>query len=369
MVKKLGFGCMRMPLLDSNNTESIDKEQMAKMIDKFIEEGFTYFDTSYVYHNGLSEKILEELLVKRYPRDKFTITTKLPSFMVNTKEEMQKIFDEQLERLQTDYVDYYWLHAINEELYNKMGKVGFEFLQDMKKAGKTKHIGFSFHDSSEVLDKILTEHPEVEYVQLQLNYIDWTSDFVQSGKCYEVCKKHNVQVVVMEPVKGGGLVNLPEEADKIYKEYNKDASNASWAIRWAASFDNVFMVLSGMSNIEQVNDNTSFMKDFVPMNDKEKELVQKVADIINKKICIDIKDLEKCDEVCPQNIPISTYMKLYNEHYKMDCYTNGMVYYNNIIDKHPKASACIKCGKCNQAIENKQNIMEYVEKCEKSFEF
>ena len=173
----------------------------------------------------------------------------------------------------------------------------------------------------------------------------------------------------MEPVKGGGLVNLPEEAEKIYKEYNKNASNASWAIRWAASLDDVFMVLSGMSSIEQVNDNTSFMKDFVPMNDKEKELVQKVADIINKKICIDTKDLEKCDEVCPQNIPISTYMKLYNEHYKMDCYTNGMIYYNNIIGKHPKASACIKCGKCNQAIDNKQNIMEYVEKCAKSFEF
>ena len=183
---------------------------------------------------------------------------------------MKKIFDEQLNRLQTDYVDYYWLHAMTEDLYNKMGKTGFEFLQDMKRERKAKHIGFSFHDSSDVLDKILTEHPEVEYVQLQLNYIDWTSDFVQAKKCYEICKKHNVQVVVMEPVKGGGLVNLPEGADEIYKNYNKDASNASWAIRWAASLDNVFMVLSGMSNIEQVNDNTSFMKDFVPMNDKEK---------------------------------------------------------------------------------------------------
>ncbi len=241
-MKKLGFGCMRFPVDENGN---INIEELKKMVDVFIQKGFTYFDTSYVYHNGESEKALGKVLVDRYPRDKFTITTKLPSFMVNTKAEMQKIFDEQLTRLGTNYVDYYWLHALTDELYEKMGETGFAFLRELKNNGKIKHIGFFFHDSPEVLEKILNAHPEVEFVQLQLNYIDWTSHFVRSKECYDVCLKHNVQVIVMEPVKGGGLVNLSAKAEEIFKEYDGKASNASWAIRWCASLSNVYMVLSG----------------------------------------------------------------------------------------------------------------------------
>lgn len=189
-MKKLGFGAMRLPVLDSDGA-TIDVKQLTKMVDLFLEHGFTYFDTSYVYHGGESEKILKQVLVDRYPRSAYTITTKSPLFLVESKQDFFRIFQEQLERLGTDYVDYYWLHAVNGEMYQKVQRLGLvEELMKLKEEGKAKHIGFSYHDSPELLDKILTDHPEFEYVQLQLNYFDWDSPYVASRECYEVCKKH-----------------------------------------------------------------------------------------------------------------------------------------------------------------------------------
>lgn len=358
-MKKLGFGCMRFPVLENGK---INATELKQMVEKFMERGFTYYDTSYVYHNGDSEKVLKEVLVDRYPRDRFTITTKLPSFMVTTKEEMQKIFNEQLERLGTDYIDYYLLHAMNEPLYNTMGNTGFDFLRELKENGKIKHIGFSFHDTPELLERMLNEHSEVEFVQLQLNYIDWTSSFVKSKECYEVCERHNVKVIVMEPVKGGGLVNLPEEAEKGFKEYNSDLSNASWAIRWCASLPNVYMVLSGMSNLDQVLDNTGFMENFNPMNDEELSLVKKAADVINNKSYYDESKLDNITLDSKVDETVKKYIRMYNEHYKMNCYTNLFVYYTNLTSTLPKASECISY--CNDYPE----IVDVLEKMVESFE-
>ena len=245
-MKKFGFGCMRMAMKDGE----VDAALFSALVDRFLAEGFTYFDTSYVYHNGDSEKALREVLVNRYPRDSFTITTKSPVFMIGSREQFRDIFNEQLERLGTDFVDYYWLHAVNRDGYEKIQKLDLvSALTELKNEGKTRHIGISYHDSPELLDQILTDHPELEYVQLQLNYFDWDSPYVASGACYEVCKKHGKPVVVMEPIKGGALINLPDNLKKDLEQARPDMDMAEWAIRYTASPDYVFMVLSGMSDM------------------------------------------------------------------------------------------------------------------------
>ena len=251
MAKKLGFGCMRLPLLNPADQASFDKEQLKRMVDTFIERGFTYFDTAWMYHNFQSEEVLKEVLVQRYPRDKFTITSKLPIMMIYTEAKQRETFERQLQKVGVDYFDYYLVHSLNENTYKNAVKLhSFEYLQQLKAQGKIKHMGISFHDSAELLDRILTEHPEIELVQIQLNYVDWNSDSIQSGKCYDVICKHNKPVVVMEPIKGGTLANVPEEVKSMFKQSEPDLSVASWAIRFAASQPQVMMVLSGMSSYE-----------------------------------------------------------------------------------------------------------------------
>ena len=257
-MKKLGFGCMRFPLVNKDDSTSVDKKQVCEMFDYFIENGYTYFDTAFVYHGGESEKVLNECLVKRYPRDKFTITTKLFLGKLTSIDEAKQQFETQLQRLGVDYVDYYWLHAINRERKELIDRLNlFDFIKGLKAEGKVKHIGFSFHADYELLDQLLTEHPEVEFVQLQINYLDWNSPTIQSRLCYEVCVKHGKPVIVMEPVKGGQLANVPNQALEKFKAYDKDASPASWALKFVGDLDNVYMILSGMSNLEQVKDNVN----------------------------------------------------------------------------------------------------------------
>ena len=350
MRKKLGFGLMRLPATDPKDPGKIDIKETCDMVDMYLDRGFDYFDTAWMYCNFKSEDAVKDILTSRHARDKYTITTELHSGFINTKEDRDKIFDTQRKKMGTDFLDYYWLHDVNThsiEVYDKLDC--WSWIQDKKKAGDVRHIGFSFHDGPELLDKVLTEHPEFEYVQLQINYLDWESAGVRSGECYEVATKHGKPVIVMEPVKGGTLASLPEEAEKLMKDYAPDASIPSWAIRYVSSLENVYMVLSGMSNMAQMDDNTSFMKDFVPLNQEERAIIDKVVGILNKNIAIPCTGCAYCAPGCPMNINIPRYFSLYNaEMQEVDSkgWTPQGEYYDNLTKEFGKASECIGCGQC-----------------------
>ncbi|NLM05553.1 MAG: 4Fe-4S dicluster domain-containing protein [Tissierellia bacterium] len=368
-MKKLGFGLMRLPLLDSEDSRSIDIEQCKKMTDLFLEKGFTYFDTAYMYHKYSSEKAVKEFLTSRHPRDSYTLTTKLPAHhnFLKTEEDNERIFNEQLEKTGVDYFDYYLYHNLNVKNYENITKLNsFAFVDRMKKEGKVKNIAFSFHDTADVLDKILTEHPEVDFVQLQINYLDWESPSIQSRLCYETAVKHGKRVIVMEPVKGGMLQRIPKEAVDLMKAYNKDASPASWAIRFAAGLENVYMVLSGMSNMEQMEDNLSYMENFQPLNDEEMEIIKKVTKIINDKVEIPCTDCKYCVEGCPQNINIPGLFETYNEKCQFDL-DNKRSYEAYTKDKG-KASDCIECGACEGSCPQSIPIIDELKKIAKVYE-
>ena len=344
-MKKLGFGAMRLPLNIDGTT--VDAELLKQMVDQFLAKGFTYFDTSYVYHGGESEKILKEVLVDRYPRSSFTITTKSPVFLLNSRERFFEIFEEQLKRLGTDYLDYYWLHSVNGEMYQKVEDLNLmDALIRLKQEGRARHIGLSYHDSPELLDQILTEHPELEYVQLQLNYFDWDSPYVAARDCYEVCKKHRKLVVAMEPVKGGALARLPEALEWNLRSCSPSLSTASWAIRFAASLDHVFMVLSGMSDLAQVEENVSYMEHFHPLSSEETEVIKGVAHALRQNMSYDPQSLSAAEAACPKHIGLVKIAQMLNDHQKMNGYTNTCIYYTSYLGTAGKAADCDKCGKC-----------------------
>lgn len=348
-MKKLAFGLMRLPVLNENDATSIDIERVKKMADAYIEAGFNYFDTAAPYHGKHSEIAFREAVAKRYPRESYTLTDKLTLSMIEKAEDMQSFFDAQMERLGVEYIDIYLLHALGKASYEKAQNFkAFEFAAQKKAEGKVKHVGFSFHDSAEVLERILTEHPEVEYVQLQINYLDWEDKNVQSRECYEVAVKHGKKVLVMEPVKGGGLAVVSPVVEKLFKDYNPSASPASWAVRFCASLEHVVMVLSGMSNEEQIADNTSYMKDFQPLNAEEMAIVEKAAEIIRNDITIPCTACAYCVDDCPKNIAIPEYFKIYNRNKQLQGTTTGWdkVVYGNKAKERGKASDCIECGLC-----------------------
>ena len=297
-MKKLGFGLMRLPLLNEEDKKSIDKEQACQMTDLFLERGFTYFDTAYMYHEYESERAVKDFLVTRKDRGSYTLASKLPVMQLKEKEDMERIFNEQREKCGVEYFDYYLLHALDAEHYKTVKRLGcFEFAMQKKAEGKVKHVGFSFHDSADVLDEILTDHPEAEFVQLQLNYLDWEDAKVQSRKCYETAVKHGKKVVVMEPVKGGTLANLPAKAKEVLHGLHPDWSDASWAIRFVASLENVMVVLSGMSNLQQMEDNSGYMEQFEPLTEQEKKvLLGQVVDIIHEAAKIPCTACRYCVE-------------------------------------------------------------------------
>ena len=363
-MKKLGFGTMRLPLFNPNDSKTIDLEQFKKMTDLFLERGFTYFDTAYPYHEEHSELAVREALVKRHPRDSFLLADKMPIIRVTCPEDYPRYFEEQLERCGVDYFDYYLLHNMGRDRYVNTQKFGgFAYLESLKKEGKVRKTGFSFHDDAETLDRILTDHPEVDFVQLQLNYLDWNSAVAQSGKCYETVVKHGKKVMVMEPVKGGSLARLPEEAMKLFEEFYKDEpvlpSPASLAIRFAASCPETKVVLSGMSSLEQLDDNTSFMGEFKPLSGEEEKLVEQITEILNRTIRVPCTNCKYCMEECPISVNIPEYFGLLNLHAVTGKKTN--MYYQRFIMNHAKASECLKCGRCERICPQHIKIRSFLE--------
>ncbi len=366
-MKKLGFGLMRLPTI--GEFSEIDKEKTREMIDAFMQNGFNYFDTAHVYHSGNSEKIFGELVADRYPRDSFVLTSKMPVFRMKSKDEYPTIFKEQLERCRVEYFDYYFIHSLNKTFYEQVQKDnGFEFLIEKKKEGKIRHIGFSFHDDAETLEKIILEHPEVELVQLQINYLDWESSKVQSRKCYEVCRKYGKKIAVMEPLRGGELANLPAEANDILKSMDEKASIASWGIRFAASLEDVMVVLSGMSSMEQLCDNMSYMKDFEPLSKGQTENVHKAADITLKTILVPCTSCRYCVDDCPQNIAIPEYFNLYNSQHRHGLIPRFKGSYNNTKAKKGAPADCIECGSCESHCPQQIPIISMLRDVRKTFE-
>ena len=340
--KNFGFGCMRLPMKDGQ----VDNVEMCKMVDAFMEAGFNYFDTAHGYLDGKSEIAVRECVASRYPRENFVLTDKLTTFHFEKNEDIRPLFEKQLEACGVEYFDFYFMHAQDAEFFEKYKKCrAYETAMEFIAEGRVKHLGISFHDKAAVLDQILTEYPQVEVVQLQINYVDFDDPMVEGRKCLEVCRKHGKPVIVMEPVKGGALMNLPEEAQKAFDAVGS-GSNASYAIRFAAMQEGVMMVLSGMSNMAQMEDNLSFMQAFKPLNEAELSAVEKVCGVFRDMGAIPCTGCRYCVSVCPQKLSIPDYFmclngkKLFND--------MGLAGYYGEMGKRSGVSAqdCIECGAC-----------------------
>ncbi|MDR1930365.1 MAG: aldo/keto reductase [Treponema sp.] len=369
-MKKLGFGFMRLPLTDSGDQGSVDFEEVKRMVDYYLERGFNYFDTAYRYHSGKSETAVKEALAGRYPRASFILADKMPVFLVKDRADYKRIFEEQLEKCGVDYFDNYMLHCVNAPYYGNplISVEGFGFLKKLKLEGKVRKTGFSYHDNAALLDTILAEHPEIDFVQLQINYADWDNGAVESGKCYEAAVKHGKPVIVMEPVKGGFLAELPEEAEKLMRACHPDKSAASWAIRFAASLDNACMVLSGMSSMDQLKDNAGSMENFVPLSAGEKDILGKVTAAINNNAAIPCTGCYYCTAGCPQGIPIPRFFSLFNDQRRFKFTPGHDVYYAGLTSGGGKASDCAGCGRCEELCPQHLNITSYLKDVAAVFE-
>jgi len=362
--KNFGFGCMRLPMKNGE----VDEEEFKQMIDAFLDGGFNYFDTAHGYLQGKSETALRDCLVARYPRNRFVLTNKLTNFYFKNEAEVRPFFESQLKICGVDYFDFYLMHAQSKENFAFFKKCrAYEQALEWKKEGKIRHFGISFHDTAEVLEQILFEYPQIEVVQIQLNYVDYDDPAVQSRKCLEVCNRFHKPVIVMEPVKGGNLVRLPEEARKYLEELGT-ASTASYAIRFAAGCEGVFMTLSGMSDRAQMNDNLSFMKDFTPLNEKERRAIDQVCAVFRSMHLIPCTACRYCTEGCPKKISIPDLFSCMNAKNIYHDW-NADYYYTQVYTKNNgKASACIGCGKCEKACPQHLPIRSLLKEVAKQFE-
>lgn len=359
---RLGFGFMRLPVLDENDRSTVDLEAVKQMVDLYMEHGFGYFDTAHRYNDEASEPALRKALVERYPRERFWLTDKITLNYIKKPEDQEPFFQHQLELCGVDWFDLYLIHNVGRASLDAFEKLGtFDFLRSLKERGYARHIGFSFHGTADVLEEVLQRHPDMEFVQLQINYLDWEDPTIQSRKCYEAARKYGCKVLVMEPVKGGTLANLPEEAAALLKTTSPSASLPSWAIRFSAGLDGVAMVLSGMSTLEQVQDNTSFMAEFHPLTQSEQDILRQAADIIHANTAIACTACRYCTTECPKKIAIPDYFGLYNNYKRLEntgYMYNQKVYYANLAAVHGKASDCIGCGRCERNCPQRLPIRE-----------
>lgn len=360
---KLGFGCMRLPM----NGQEVDAAETCKMVDAFLDAGFNYFDTAHGYLDGKSETALRECLTGRHPRESYILTDKLTGNYFKTHEDIRPLFRKQLEACGVKYFDFYLMHSQDKANFAHF-KVcrAYETALELKEEGLVRHVGLSFHDQAEVLEQILNEYPQMEVVQIQLNYVDFDDPAVQSAKCLEVCRRHGKPAIVMEPVKGGNLAKLPEEAQQVFARLG-DASAASYAIRFAAGQPGVMMTLSGMGSMDMMQNNLSYMKDFKPLDTEEKEAVREVCAIFRSKGAIPCTACRYCTATCPKAIYIPALFacmnakKLFND-------WNSSFYYDQMLQSGGKASDCIKCGKCEKLCPQHLPIRKLLEDVAAEFE-
>lgn len=365
---KLGFGCMRLPLTDPNDQTSIDLDQFKAMVDTFMEAGGTYFDTAYVYHEGTSEIAVREALVKRYPRDSFTIATKCLAWAQPDAESAKDCLDTSLERLGVDYVDFYLLHNVGGVRTKKFDEYGmWEWAQQKKDEGVIKYLGFSMHDGADALEALLTEHPNMDFVQLQVNYLDWGDPVVEARKCMEVAEKHGVPVVIMEPARGGRLANLPERGKQILKAAEPELSEVSWAYRFCYFLPNVVSVLSGMSTLDQVKENVTEWKSAKPLSDADKKVVEQALEALRSVGMIDCTNCRYCAKDCPAGVKIPEIMSLMN----LEKMTEDRQFVKGLYDWQAKdgyASQCTQCGNCEEMCPQGINIIELLEEAADAYE-
>ncbi|MBQ8016974.1 MAG: aldo/keto reductase [Methanobrevibacter sp.] len=370
---ELGMGMMRLPLIDENDQTSIDIEQVNEMVDTYMDAGFNYFDTAYIYHEGVGEQAFKKAVVERYPRESYKIATKLPLFIITEESQLEPIFAEQLNNCGVDYFDYYMLHNVSGFTETAWKNVDlFSFIEKKQKEGKIKHIGLSTHGNAEFLEELLVEHPKIEFVLLQINYLDWDDEGIESRKCLEVARKYNKEVMVMEPYKGGFLADVPDEAEKIMKECHPDKSVVSWAMRFVATMEDVNVVLTGASTLEQLESNIYEFKNAEPLNDEEFKILKEVSEIINSNITVDCTKCRYCVDSCPEEIDIAKIFDLYNKHKILgsdDWSQPGNAYLNySKLDGVGIASDCIECESCIEECPQQINIPEVLKDVAETFE-
>lgn len=362
---KLGFGLMRLP---KDKQGQIKLDEVQRMVDSYMERGFNYFDTAYVYEG--SEEAIRQTLVEKYPRDVYTLADKLPAWKLACQEDVERIFQESLNRTGVDYFDFYLLHSVEKSHYPTYEKYQcFDFIQEMKKQGKIKYMGFSFHDDADFLDKVLTEHPEIDFVQLQLNYLDWENGVIQSRRNYEVARKHHKPIVVMEPIKGGTLASFSDDIEKIYKDYAPQKSIASWALRYVASLDGVMTILSGMSNAQQMNDNLDTMTHFEKINNEEAKLIKQVTDQVLSYPTIPCTKCRYCTPGCPMHIQIPDLFTAYNSAKMYGENRRYQIYYkDHSTGDYQPAKACIACGQCESVCPQHLEIISLLKEVSEVFD-